>query len=227
MGDVIRTKRWRGGKGGGSTLRSDNLRPAPALFTPDFVKHMLALTEKVGRPTAAAAPFPTPKVKPTLKVSTSSPAAAVTPEPAVVPVAPEEPAKLPDDTGNRELAPLSKAAPARTSKRYPGASGTARKAPGAASSGAASRITDRAPIASEPAPAPVEEPARTTPAFRPLPAFIYAERIASARAYLNARHFTVRRDNPDDLIARWAVSGLHGFLSNEELVAFAQRQGMA
>ena len=54
--------------------------------------------------------------------------------------------------------------------------------------------------------------------------FAYAAAIADARKLLELRHFTVRRVNPDDLIAKWTVSGVQGELTNAELIEFASRR---
>lgn len=86
-------------------------------------------------------------------------------------------------------------------------------------------------------PAPSREPAPTLPPARahPLPikpahgvprALAYAQAMQSAVAHLRARHFTVRRHNVDEIIARWCVSGQYGLLSNEELIGLAMHHGL-
>jgi hypothetical protein len=78
----------------------------------------------------------------------------------------------------------------------------------------------------EPAPSP---PARAQPLLPPPGAprhVAYAARIGAAVAHLRARHFTVRRDDPNAIIASWNVTGQCGALSNEELVGLAARHGL-
>jgi hypothetical protein len=87
-------------------------------------------------------------------------------------------------------------------------------------------------------PAPSREPAPISPAARaqPLPvrrvlsgmprAIAYAETMRAAVELLRARHFTVRRHDVNELIARWSVSGQFGLLSNEELIDLAVRNGL-
>lgn len=86
-------------------------------------------------------------------------------------------------------------------------------------------------------PAPSQEPALTLPLAR-APTFTvvptsgaprhvsYAERMSAAVAHLRARHFVVRRYDPNELIARWQVTGQYGLLANEELVELAVRHGL-
>lgn len=83
----------------------------------------------------------------------------------------------------------------------------------------------REPAPSSPARAQSVQPA--VPLTRGAPRHVaYAERIAAARAYLESRHFSVRRHDRDAIIASWHVSGWSGCFSNEQLVALAVHHGL-
>lgn len=179
---------------------ASNIRQAPAYITPKLVERVLD---------TIASPPPLPAPVQAVPVSGDKPQLALVPQ-------------------SRQRLPFARSRPAALQPAPP--SFPARAAPSIRETAAGADSAPLKATAESPSAPRHGEPAATNsppPAQRPLAGsiFAYAERIAGAREYLQARHFTVRRHDREAVIAKWEVSGHVGVFDNEELVELARRHG--